>query len=131
MKGRKGSVDEGGVRVPCLVRWPGHIRPGTRIHQIAGAIDLLPTFADLAGISLASRKPLDGTSLKPLVLENANVTWPDRMIFSSTGRQGQRPHAAVSVLMPTGDYSTWSPILRNGTMLQRRSPTSPHGSKEL
>ena len=85
MKGRKGSVDEGGVRVPCLVRWTGHIRPGTRIHQIAGAIDLLPTFADLAGISLASRKPLDGTSLKPLLLENANVTWPDRMIFSQQG----------------------------------------------
>ena len=50
MKGRKGSTDEGGVRVPCLVRWPGHIRPAARIPQIAGAIDLLPTLADLAGL---------------------------------------------------------------------------------
>ncbi|MCZ6632741.1 MAG: sulfatase-like hydrolase/transferase, partial [bacterium] len=37
MKGRKGSTDEGGVRVPFLIRWPGHIQPGTEIPQIAGA----------------------------------------------------------------------------------------------
>ncbi len=43
MKGRKGSVDEGGLRVPFLIRWPGRIRPGLKIPQIAGAIDLLPT----------------------------------------------------------------------------------------
>jgi arylsulfatase A-like enzyme len=87
MKGRKGSVDEGGVRVPCLVRWTGHIQPSMRVHQIAGAIDLLPTFADLTGISLASRKPLDGTSLKPLLVENTKVAWPDRMIFSQQGNK--------------------------------------------
>ncbi len=81
MKGRKGSVDEGGVRAPFLMRWPGHIRPGTRIKQIAGAIDLLPTFADLAGVPLISKKPLDGKSLKPLLLGHGGQ-WPDRMIFS-------------------------------------------------
>jgi len=52
MKGRKGSTDEGGVRSPCLIRWPQHISPGTRVPHIAGAIDLLPTLADLAGISI-------------------------------------------------------------------------------
>ena len=81
MKGRKGSTDEGGVRAPFLVRWPGHIPAGTRIPQIAGAIDLLPTLSDLAGIQIASSKPLDGISLKPLLLR-AKYDWPDRMIFS-------------------------------------------------
>ncbi|MFQ6132831.1 MAG: arylsulfatase [Armatimonadota bacterium] len=81
MKGRKGSTDEGGVRVPCLVRWPGHIRPGTQIPQIAGAIDLLPTLADMAGIPLVGTKPLDGVSLKPLLSGTAEE-WPDRMIFT-------------------------------------------------
>ena len=81
MKGRKGSVDEGGVRAPFLIRWPGHIRAGARIPQIAGAIDLLPTLADLSGIPVVSAKPLDGKSLKPLVLGDA-PPWPDRMIFS-------------------------------------------------
>jgi arylsulfatase A-like enzyme len=81
MKGRKGSTDEGGVRAPLLLRWPRHISPRARIPQIAGAIDLLPTLADLAGIPIASTKPLDGLSLKPLLL-GAAKDWPDRMIFS-------------------------------------------------
>ena len=81
MKGRKGSVDEGGVRAPFLIRWPGHIQPGTRVPQIAGAIDLLPTLADMAGVPVASTKPLDGKSIKPLLLGEAG-NWPDRMIFS-------------------------------------------------
>jgi arylsulfatase A-like enzyme len=81
MKGRKGSVDEGGVRAPFLIRWPGHIRPGTTVPHIAAAIDLLPTLADMAGIPVAATKPLDGKSIKPLLLaEKGN--WPDRMIFS-------------------------------------------------
>ncbi len=81
MKGRKGSTDEGGVRVPFIIRWPGHIEPGTRITQIAGAIDLLPTLADMAGIRIVGNKPLDGVSIKPLLFKTAD-NWPDRMIFS-------------------------------------------------
>jgi arylsulfatase A-like enzyme len=81
MKGRKGSLDEGGLRVPFLIRWKGEIRPGTRVRQIAGAIDLLPTLAALAGVPLISAKPLDGKSLKPLLL-GEGAAWPDRMIFS-------------------------------------------------
>ncbi len=82
MKGTKGSTDEGGVRVPFLIRWPGHIAAGVHIPQIAGAIDLLPTLADLAGVPVQSRKPLDGRSLKPLLRHDLDAEWPDRMIFS-------------------------------------------------
>jgi arylsulfatase A-like enzyme len=81
MKGRKGSTDEGGNRVPCLVRWPGHINAGIKIPQIAGAIDLLPTLADIAAIPIVASKPLDGISIKPLLLGQVD-NWPDRMIFS-------------------------------------------------
>ncbi|MBI4658555.1 MAG: arylsulfatase [Verrucomicrobia bacterium] len=84
MKGRKGSTDEGGVRSPFFIRWPGHIPAGTRVPQIAGAIDLLPTLADLAGVPVASQRPLDGVSLKPLLTGPAK-DWPDRMIFSHWG----------------------------------------------
>jgi hypothetical protein len=86
MKGRKGSTDEGGVRVPFLIRWPGHIPQGTKVSQIAGAIDILPTLADLAGIEVPSEKPLDGMSLKPLFSGEAE-SWPDRMIFSHWNRK--------------------------------------------
>lgn len=86
MKGRKGSTDEGGVRVPFLIRWPNHIAKGTTIPQIAGAIDILPTLAELADIPVQSEKPLDGISLKPLLLGKADA-WPDRMIFSHWNRK--------------------------------------------
>ena len=81
MKGRKGSTDEGGVRSPLLVRWPAKIKPGTKVSAISGAIDLLPTLADLADIPLNSSKPLDGRSLRPLLL-GEQADWSDREIFS-------------------------------------------------
>ena len=87
MRGRKGSTDEGGVRSPLLVRWPARIPRGRVVDRIAGAIDLLPTLADCSGIPIppAAGKPLDGRSLKPLLVDSpkaARVEWPDRSIFS-------------------------------------------------
>lgn len=81
MKGRKGSTDEGGVRSPLIVKWDKHITKGQKVAEIAGAIDLLPTLTDLTGIDFAPDKPLDGISLKPLLLQE-NPEWPDRNIFS-------------------------------------------------
>lgn len=81
MKGRKGSVDEGGVRSPLIMRWPGNIVPGLKIDEISGAIDLLPTLADMAGIGIQTQKPLDGVSLMPLLLEQEKKL-NDRLIFN-------------------------------------------------
>jgi arylsulfatase A-like enzyme len=82
MKGRKGSTDEGGVRSPCFIRWPGRIAAGRRVPGIAGAIDLLPTLADFAGISRGGSVARDGVSLRPLLLSEADP-WPaERMMFS-------------------------------------------------
>ncbi len=86
MKGRKASVDEGGLRVPFLIRWPGHIRPGTKVAQIAGAIDIMPTLCELTGVPVDVKKPLDGRSLKPLLF-GERVAWADRMIFSLQGKR--------------------------------------------
>ena len=82
MKGIKGSTDEGGVRSPFFIRWPGRVVAGKKVPQIAGAIDLLPTLADLAGVPRLGDKPLDGVSLKPLLLRGLDADWRDRMIFS-------------------------------------------------
>ena len=81
MKSIKGSTDEGGVRSPLFVRWPGVITPGMRIDTIAAAIDLLPTLADLAGIEYQTQNTLDGLSLKPLITD-MDKEWNDRLIFS-------------------------------------------------
>ncbi len=83
MKGRKGSVDEGGVRVPCFIRWPGVLPAGRKTDRIAAAIDLLPTLTSLAGIPCHTRKPLDGHDLTALLEDKAvSDSLQQRRIFS-------------------------------------------------
>jgi arylsulfatase len=48
-KGQKGEAWEGGYRAPCVVRWPGHIKPGTVKTQLFAALDWLPTLVEIAG----------------------------------------------------------------------------------
>jgi arylsulfatase A-like enzyme len=48
-KGQKGEAWEGGYRAPCVIRWPGHIKPGTVKKELFAALDWLPTFVDIAG----------------------------------------------------------------------------------
>jgi len=92
MKGRKGTTDEGGLRVPGLIRWPRTIPGGKVVTQITGAIDLLPTLLSLTEVDRVGDKPLDGVDLSPLLTfpesqDNASpqptVDWPERMIFST------------------------------------------------
>ena len=60
LKGRKGQVFEGGIRVPCIAWWPGKIQPGTTCNAPASVIDLYPTFAALANIPLDDQVKRDG-----------------------------------------------------------------------
>ena len=48
-KGQKGEAWEGGYRAPCVIRWPGHIKPGTVKKELFAALDWVPTFVDVAG----------------------------------------------------------------------------------
>lgn len=81
MKGKKAHTDEGGVRSPFIIRWPGTLKEGYTVEEIAGAIDLLPTLADMAGISFETEQPLDGKSLEPLI-RGKRVDWEPRYIAS-------------------------------------------------
>ncbi|MEZ6004581.1 MAG: arylsulfatase [Planctomycetota bacterium] len=63
LRGRKGSVYEGGLRVPCVVRWPGKVPAGT-VSDVKGAFpDLLPTLCAAAGVALPTAPP--GENLLP------------------------------------------------------------------
>jgi len=83
-KGLKGSTDEGGCRVPFFVRWSGRLPAGRDIDTLAAHIDILPTFAELAGTQ-APPNQVEGRSLLPLLEGKANG-WEDRAIFAHLGR---------------------------------------------
>lgn len=86
LRGAKGSVYEGGHRVPLFIRWPdGQLTGGKDIDNLVAHYDLLPTFVDLLGFDFNPVKPLDGISLKPLLTET-DSSWPNRVMYVDTQR---------------------------------------------
>lgn len=85
MKGLKGTVNEGGVRVPFFVRWKGMIKEGRTVNTVASYLDILPTLVDVAGAKLPETHAFEGRSLKPLLLEKDPV-WEDRFLFQHVTR---------------------------------------------
>ncbi|MEE2898451.1 MAG: sulfatase [Gemmatimonadota bacterium] len=67
LRGSKGMLYEGGLRVPLLVRWPGHVAPGSVTDTPAIGIDFYPTLMELAGATTGVGQPLDGMSLVPVI----------------------------------------------------------------
>src|SRR5207248_617057 len=64
LRDRKGTVYEGGIRVPCYVRWPGKVKPGRVVEQPAAHIDLTPTLLGLCGVERGAKGPMfDGRDL--------------------------------------------------------------------
>lgn len=78
LRGAKGTTWEGGQRVPCLMRWPGRIAPGTVVTTMATALDLYPTFAALAGAEVPADRTLDGVPIGGLVGIGDGVPADDR-----------------------------------------------------
>ncbi len=88
MRGRKGATFEGGLRSPCLIRYPRRIAPETTVKSIGGAIDVLPTLCEFAGIDWESQqlpdRPVDGLSLvKQLTGQLPSGSSGERMLFST------------------------------------------------
>jgi arylsulfatase A-like enzyme len=82
MLDRKGSVHEGGIRVPCFIRWPAALPADRVVDRIAAHIDLTPTILDACGVARPAGVAFDGTSLLPLLKGEApDSDWPDRTLF--------------------------------------------------
>jgi arylsulfatase len=80
LQGRKGSTYEGGVREPFIARFPGKIPPGTTAEGVGSAMDLLPTFANLAGASV-SASSLDGIDIWPMLTGEKQYMGRDPLLF--------------------------------------------------
>jgi len=80
LRSEKGTLYEGGIRVPAIVRMPGLVPAGTVCEVPAGTTDLPATILDLAGVPLAGHEPLDGASLMPL-LHDPKVDFARETLF--------------------------------------------------
>ena len=69
LRGGKGSLYEGGTRVPACVAWDGHIAPGTVVNAPLHVVDWYPTLLKLAGATAGQKLPLDGRDIWPVITE--------------------------------------------------------------
>ncbi|MEZ5940098.1 MAG: arylsulfatase [Planctomycetaceae bacterium] len=76
LRGLKGSLYEGGVRVPAIVKWPGHVKPSTTSDYVSGFEDWLPTILDAVGAAKNIPKDVDGVSLVPLLVHGEQQQRP-------------------------------------------------------
>lgn len=100
MKGRKGSVYRGGVRVPFYLRYPEKIKGNRDIETTTAHIDVLPTLAEICGLEVPKNRKLDGRSLLPLIQKKAN--WPERSLFFYWTRK--YPVRYINMALQQGPY---------------------------
>ena len=96
LRGNKGSYYEGGIREPFIVRWPGHVKPGTKCDVPVINLDLFPTFLAVAGAKPPADTVLDGESLLPLFqgeksLKRESIFWHFPGYLNSPVIRGRDP----------------------------------------
>ncbi len=111
LRGLKGTVYEGGIRVPLLARWPGRIAPGTVSAHVAAFWDVLPTFAELSGAPAPAG--IDGVSFLPQL------------------RGAPPPTAPRALYWEYHSTSCQAVVLGNWKGVRHRKPKSAAGPIEL
>jgi arylsulfatase A len=89
MRGKKGSVHEGGVRVPCYFYWKDRIEGGKKVYGLAAHIDILPTLVNLCNLGFTPENPLDGIDLSAYLLNDQKTNIPDREIYNHQNQGAQ------------------------------------------
>ncbi|MCZ6793178.1 MAG: sulfatase-like hydrolase/transferase [Planctomycetota bacterium] len=96
----KGSTYEGGLRVPCIVRWPGHVPSGRTSDAIFATIDFLPTFGKLAGYDLPSDRIIDGVDQTDLLLGKSEAGARDDYFYFCKGELHAVRRGPWKLLLP-------------------------------
>ena len=97
MRGRKGSVYRGGVRVPLYVKYPGFNNDEKAIETTVANIDIFPTLADLCNVAIPQDRIIDGKSLMPLI-NGENTSWTNRSLFFYWNRRYPELYHNMAVL---------------------------------
>ncbi len=119
LRGKKGSIYEGGIRVPGIVRWPGMTNPGSVSDEPISGVDFLPTACVIAGIQPPHDRKLDGASFLPVlegkpVLRTSPLYWHFNRAFGDP-----------KIAMRVGDWKILATLDKKPTGAQAMDNTSP------
>jgi arylsulfatase A-like enzyme len=125
LRGGKGSAYEGGVREPAIIRWPGKIPAGQVNDELVTAMDLLPTFAKLAGAKIPVDRVIDGKDIWPVLVNNEKS--PHKAFFYHQRRELKAVRSGKWKLQVDGDkpialYNLEKDISENNNVLEE-NPT--------
>jgi arylsulfatase len=101
MRGLKGNVYQGGVRVPFYIKYPSSFKKNKDIETMAAHIDILPTLAQVCNVKSPKERIIDGRSLLPLI-KGEKVDWAGRPLFSYWTRR--YPELYYNMALLKGDY---------------------------
>ncbi len=101
MRGRKGSVFRGGVRVPFYLRYPAKWNGNKDIETTTAHMDVLPTLSEICGVKMPEDRKIDGKNLVPLLNEQ-KVSWEDRSLFFYWTRR--YPELYQNMALQKGSY---------------------------
>lgn len=87
LRGYKFQTYEGGMRVPCIMSWKGKIPSGTVCDEIGATIDLLPTFANLAGAKIPDDRIIDGKNIWPIISGEKGARSPHEIYYYYKGNR--------------------------------------------
>ncbi len=115
LRGSKGNVFEGGIRVPAIVRWPGGLPgAGTRCHQSVHFADWLPTLLAAADLQPAGERPLDGENVLAVLRGEARAGVPPR--FWQWNRYA--PEVTCNAAVRDGDWKLVRPVIREAMRVE-------------
>ncbi|GAB4139665.1 MAG: hypothetical protein Tsb009_08710 [Planctomycetaceae bacterium] len=99
LRAEKGTVYEGGIREPCIIRWPGKVKPGTTCDVPISSVDFWPTIAEISGTAAKHTHKVDGVSLLPLLKQTGSLA--DRALY---WHYPHYHHMAPAGAIRYGDY---------------------------
>ncbi len=121
LRGRKAGPYEGGVRVPCIMRWPGKIPAGIETDEIAATIDMLPTIAKITGGQVPQDRKIDGKDISPIVFGKKGAKTPHEYYILL--------HGPGSVRSGKWKYYPWPEGARRRKKKGKKKPAPIKGPK--
>lgn len=134
-RGYKGQTYEGGIRVPYIFKWPGHIKQNSNSKEPIIHVDLYPTLINLTHSELSGNYVLDGEDLSPILLGKSSKTKRDALIWEYTNYSGYNPKKHtfrsewVNVIQKDGFKLT--EVVENGLYYMFNLNNDPFETKDI
>jgi arylsulfatase A len=113
LRAAKGSTYEGGMRIPCVMRWPGKIPAGSVCKELATSLDFLPTLADIASTQAPTDRIIDGKDIRDLMCAKPQAKTPHDAFYYYNGnrlaavRSGQWKYKVKTTLQEETEYGKY------------------------